>query len=84
MKYIEYSIQQINEHIKEDKKKNIPTVIRIETTSGSPEPRLVRVVEVGDDYILGRGRNKTEPEIFSLNHIASWRFAPFVVSEWKW
>lgn len=60
------------------------TIVRIETDSGIVEPRLIRVLEVGEDYFVGRGRKKTSAETFSFNHIASWRFAEYQPSEWDW
>lgn len=79
--YIADSITEIKAKVKENGDR---TTIKIETTSGSVEPRLIRVLEIGDDYIVGRGRNKMLPEYFSFNHIASWRFAEYQPSEWKW
>jgi len=80
MKYVDYSIGEIKKAYKEDKN----TIIRIETASGSTEPRLLRILEIGDDFIVGRGRNKSKQEVFGFDHIASWRFAEYQASEWKW
>jgi hypothetical protein len=83
MTYIEYSIGEIKKKMKADEKDGIKTILRIETTSGSVEPRKISVIEIGEDYIIGRGRDKQENEVFSFNHIASWRFAKYEPAEWK-
>jgi hypothetical protein len=80
MKYVDYSIGEIKKKFKDDK----DTVVRIETASGSVEPRLIRILEIGEDFIVGRGRKKSIPEVFNFNQIASWRFAEFQKSEWNW
>lgn len=60
-----------------------PVVLRVETASGSPEPRLLQALGVGDDYFIARGRHKKEPETFSFHHITNWRFGEYVESEWR-
>jgi len=78
--FVERSLNQILNA----KKENNDVVIRIETNSGSPQPRVIKVLEVHEDYIVGRGRDKSEPEFFNFNHVSSWRFAKCVPEEWKW
>jgi hypothetical protein len=58
------------------------TVILIETTSGG-DSRRVKIVDIGDDYIIARGRNSRADEIFSFNHVASWQFVKYDAKEWK-
>jgi hypothetical protein len=76
----EYFVSKVKAYAKD----NEHVVLRIETNSGSTEPRLLRVLSLGEDFFVGRGRNKTEPETFALSNIASWRFANFVATDWKW
>ena len=59
------------------------TILLIETTSGSEKVRRVRILDIGDDYIIARGRNTRADEVFSFNHIASWQFAKYTPSEWE-
>jgi hypothetical protein len=61
-----------------------PFVLRIETCSGDQRPRTLRVLEIGDDYIIARGRNQLESEVFNFNQVASWRLVKFQKDDWKW
>lgn len=84
MKYIEYTISEIKKKIKDNEESKGRTIVRIQTKSDKPEARLVAVLEVGEDYIIARGRRKTELEVFSIGGISSWRFAEHQKSEWTW
>lgn len=63
---------------------NPDTVIRIETTSGSEKPRKLKIVSLGKDFFIGRGRDSAKNETFSLNHVTNWRFEQHEQSEWRW
>ena len=84
MNYIEYTISEFKRQAKEDKKENKITVLRAQTKSENNQPRLLRILEIGDDYIVARGRAKDQPEVFSISGISSWRFHDYVQSQWKW
>jgi len=80
MKFIEMSMDKIFDA----KKIDVDVVIRIETNSGDPKPRLLKIIGGGDDFIIGRGRDKSVEEVFNFNNISSWRFAKHNPEEWKW
>jgi hypothetical protein len=80
MTYIKYSLKQIADAVEKDKN----TVIKIETSSGDQRPRTLRILEIGDDYIIARGRIQKETEVFNFNQVASWRFIPYQADDWKW
>lgn len=63
---------------------NPDIVLRIETASGSEKPRLVKIVSLGSDFFVGRGRDGAPQETFSLHHITNWRFAEHQPNEWRW
>lgn len=80
-KYIGDSLKLIADKLEKEE----DVVIRIETSSGSVEPRKIKVLSVEDDYLVGHGRKQlgTEPENFSFAHISNWRFAKYNAEEWR-
>ena len=84
MKYVEYTISEIKKKMEEDKKTGTKTVLRIFTKAKTSDPRLIIPLEIGEDYIVGRGRHEDVAEIFSISGISSWRFAQYQAQAWKW
>lgn len=69
---------------KTEVKANPDIVIRVETASGSEKPRKFKVVALGKDFVVVRGRDTIKNETFSLNHITNWRFEEHQKEEWRW
>lgn len=63
---------------------NPDIVIRVETASGSEKPRKFKIVSLGKDFMVVRGRDSNKNETFSLHHITNWRFEPHNPAEWRW
>ena len=65
-------------------KANPDTVIRVETASGSEKARKFKIVSLGKDFMVVRGRDALKSETFSLHHITNWRFEEHYPQEWRW
>jgi len=79
MTFIEYSILEIKRAI--DKDKN--TVIRVELSSGK-EAKVLKILSIGSDYIVGKGRTADKGEVVNFSHVVTWMFGDYNESEWKW
>ena len=82
--YVDYSIALIKKAMESaEKAPEAPVIVRIQTPHSKPQPRIVKVVEIGKDFIVGQGRSLGEPEIFRFGSISSWRFAEYQPEMWK-